>query len=84
LSYLRNSLPSATTGCWYNKVRPMWTLGMRTPDEVWNNVALEESVLIPEADPIKPAICVTKELFEGDPLLPVLDIDVVWRNRLAA
>jgi hypothetical protein len=69
---------------WYNIAHPMWALGMRTPEEVWNNVALEQPVLIPEADPVKPAICVRKQAFEGDPLLPVLDMDVVWRKRLAA
>ncbi len=66
---------------YYNAVRPMFTLGMRTPDEVWNDVTLDEPVLIRQADPIKPALCVTKDSFEGDPLLPVFAIDVVGRSQ---
>ncbi len=66
---------------YYNDVRPMFTLGMRTPDEVWNNVKLDEPALIRQAAPVKPALCVTKESFEGDPLLPVFTIDVVGRAR---
>ncbi len=64
-----------------NDVRPMFTLGMKTPDEVWNNVNLDEPALIRQADPIKPALCVTKESFEGDPLLPVFTIDVIGRAQ---
>jgi hypothetical protein len=64
---------------YYNTIRPMWVLGMRTPEEVWNGAALDEPVLFAEADAIKPAVGVTKESFEGDPLLPVFRIDIVGR-----
>ena len=57
---------------------------MRTPDEVWDGKKLPQSILIPECDPVKPAIMVTREDFHGDPLLPVLDVEMIWRKRLAA
>jgi putative transposase len=66
---------------YYNTVRPMFTLGMRTPEEAWNGMKLDEPVPIRQADPIKPAICVTKKLFEGDPLLPVFSIEVLGCKR---
>ena len=69
---------------YYNAVRPMWILGMRTPKEVWNGAALDEPALFAERDPINPAVSVTKESFEGDPLLPVFRIDVVGRARRPA
>jgi transposase InsO family protein len=68
----------------YNGVRPMWTLGMRTPDETWAGTELPRVVLIPECDPVKPAVNVTRKNFLGDPLLPVLDIETAWRKRHAA
>jgi len=66
---------------YYNCVRPMCVLAMRTPEEMWNDVQLDVPVLIAETDPIKPAICVTKDSFEGDPLLPVFKIDIVGRAQ---
>jgi transposase InsO family protein len=66
---------------WYDTERPMYVLGMKTPEETWNGTVLDEPVLTPERDPIKPAICVTKKSFEGDPLLPVFRIDVVGLRR---
>ena len=69
---------------WFNTARPMYVLGMRTPEEMWNDVNLDEPVLIAEVDPIKPAISVTKESFEGDPLLPVFNIDIGGRAQRPA
>ena len=69
---------------WFNTARPMWTLGMKTPEETWNGTELVEPVLTAEKDPIKPAISVTKENFEGDPLLPVFRIDFVGRAQRPA
>ena len=64
---------------YYNCVRPMCVLGMKTPEESWSGTELDEPVLIAERDPVKPAICVTKKSFEDDPLLPVFNIDIVGR-----
>ncbi len=57
---------------------------MKTPEEAWNGTQLDEPVLIAERDPIKPAVSVAREHFEGDPILPVFRIDVLGRARRPA
>jgi hypothetical protein len=65
---------------WYNAVRPMWVLGMKTPEEAWAGLDLERPTLIAEADSVKPAVSVERGRFEGDPLLPVIRIELTVRK----
>ena len=69
---------------WYNEARCHSALGGRTPEEVWDGVALPKAIPIRQADPIHVTASVKRYAYGGDVRLPVIDIDVGVYERRAA
>ena len=69
---------------WYNEHRPMFILGGRTPDEIWNGIPLPDATPMRIHDPICPAINMDRKHYRGDPHLPIIDIHIVRSVELIA
>ena len=69
---------------WHNTERPMWTLGSKTPEEVWSNLPLPQAFPMQQRDRLKPAVTVSRVHFHGDCHLPKLNIQIIRSTKRAA
>ena len=61
-------------GKWYDAERPMWVLGGRTPNEMWEGIRLAKAFRA--RAPHRPIFKVEREAHQDDPYLPVISIEL--------
>ena len=69
---------------WYNAERPMWVLGGRTPNEVWEAFRLAEAKAFRARAPHRPIFKVEREAYLDDPYLPVISIELTGTVKKTA
>jgi hypothetical protein len=71
---------------WYNAERSIYSLGCRTPDEIWAGANSPAATAVPmrENDPVKPALSVKRHPYHGDSNLIQLDIQIVRSVKRSA
>jgi len=68
----------------YNRHRPHTSLGILTPNEAVAGHRFSEAIPICWRGEVEPSFKVARAYLGGDPHLPVIKIDAVFRPRLAA
>jgi len=69
---------------WYNRYRPHASLGILTPTEVVAGHRFSEAIPVQWRGNMDPSFKVIRQNLRGDPYLPIIKTDAVFRPRLAA
>jgi len=69
---------------WYNAERPIYSLGSRTPDDLWAGAHSPAPLPLRQNNPVKPALSVRRVAYRGDPNLIALNIQIVRSVRRIA